>query len=102
MRFTYRYLQLGDARETVRQRGQNIIHNLSKTYPSSRLFQLLVEHGLKSKVAKTRQGALEELGNILKRVGMGACEPIKVFPIIASSIGDKDATVRKAALTTIR
>lgn len=81
---------------------QNIIHNLSKVYPSSRLFHLLLEHGLKAKVAKTRQGALEELGTILKRVGISACEPAKAFPIAASLIGDKDASVRKAALSTIR
>ncbi|KAG8879893.1 Microtubule-associated protein, microtubule dynamics during spindle orientation [Tulasnella sp. 331] len=93
--------KLGDGRETVRVRVQNIMHNLPKVYPSSRLFQLTIDHGLKSKIAKTRQGALEELGNILKRVGISACEPTKAFAIIASMIGDKDPSVRKAALSTI-
>ncbi|KAG8985770.1 Microtubule-associated protein, microtubule dynamics during spindle orientation [Tulasnella sp. JGI-2019a] len=93
--------KLGDGRETVRVRVQNIMHNLPKVYPSSRLFQLAIDHGLKSKIAKTRQGALEEMGNILRRVGISACEPTKAFPIIGSLIGDKDPSVRKAALSTI-
>jgi cytoskeleton-associated protein 5 len=62
----------------------------------------LLEHGLKSKVAKTRQGALDEMAGLLKRSGMGACEPSKAFPLIASMIADKDAQVRKSALTTLR
>lgn len=83
-------------------RVQTIVQNLSKIYPPSRVFQLLLDHGLKSKVAKTRQGALEEVGGILKRVGLSACEPSKAFLLIGSMIGDKDPSVRKAALTAIR
>lgn len=63
---------------------------------------MLLEYGLQSKVAKTRQGALDEMGGLLKRSGMGACEPAKAFPRIASMIGDKDPQVRKSALTTLR
>lgn len=95
-------IKLGDAREAVRVRIQNIIQTLPKVYAYSRVFQLLLEHGLQSKVAKTRQGALDEMGGLLKRSGMGACEPAKAFPRIASMIGDKDPTVRKSALTTLR
>jgi len=81
---------------------QQIIQALPKVYAYSRLFQLLLEHGLKSKVAKTRQGALDEMTGLLKRSGMGACDPNKAFPLIASMIADKDAQVRKSALTTLR
>lgn len=57
---------------------------------------------MKSKVAKTRQGTLDELGSLLKRFGMGTCEPNKAFPQIASGISDKDPNVRKSALATLR
>ncbi|KAF9264709.1 microtubule associated protein [Marasmius fiardii PR-910] len=93
--------KLGDAREQARVRVQQIIQSLPKVYAYSRIFQLLLDHGLKSKVAKTRQGALDELGNLLKKYGMTACEPPKSFPVIASMISDKDSAVRKSALGTI-
>ncbi|EKM55417.1 uncharacterized protein PHACADRAFT_161397 [Phanerochaete carnosa HHB-10118-sp] len=94
--------KLGDAREPVRLRVQQIIQTLPKVYAFSRVSSLLLEHGLKSKVAKTRQGTLDELAGILKRFGIGACEPAKAFPVIASAISDKDPNVRKSALAALR
>ncbi|KAK0214271.1 microtubule associated protein [Armillaria nabsnona] len=90
--------KLGDAREQVRVRVQQIIQDLPKVYAYSRVFQLLLDYGLKSKVAKTRQGTLDEMGSILRKSGMGACEPSKAFPVIAAMISDKDSQVRKSAL----
>ncbi|KAJ7172511.1 armadillo-type protein [Mycena filopes] len=90
--------KLGDAREPVRVRVQQIIQDLPKVYAYSRVFQILLDHGLKSKVAKTRQGTLDEMGGVLKKSGMGACEPTKALPIIAGMISDKDSQVRKSAL----
>ncbi|KAK0210718.1 microtubule associated protein [Desarmillaria ectypa] len=90
--------KLGDAREQVRVRVQQIIQDLPKVYAYSRVFQLLLDYGLKSKVAKTRQGTLDEVGSILRKSGMGACEPSKAFPVIAAMISDKDSQVRKSAL----
>jgi cytoskeleton-associated protein 5 len=94
--------KLGDAREPVRLRVQQIIQKLPKIYPYGRIFQNLLEHGLKSKNAKTRQGSLDELANVLKGAGLSACDPPKAFPIVASMIGDKDASVRKSALSVLR
>jgi len=94
--------QLGDAREPVRLRVQQIVRALPNVYAYSRVFQLLFEHGLKAKVAKTRQGTLDELSAILKKSGMGACEPSKTFPAVAALISDKDPQVRKSALGTLR
>jgi cytoskeleton-associated protein 5 len=71
-------------------------------YPYSRIFQLLLEYGLKSKVAKTRQGSLDELASILKKSGLGACEPAKAFPLVAAMIADKDSQVRRSALVALR
>ncbi|KIP09127.1 hypothetical protein PHLGIDRAFT_29234 [Phlebiopsis gigantea 11061_1 CR5-6] len=93
--------KLGDAREPVRLRVQQVIQTLPKVYAFSRVFQLLLEHGLKSKISKTRQGTLDELGGLLKRFGLGACEPPRAFPVIASAISDKDPSVRKSALATL-
>ncbi|KIM49151.1 hypothetical protein M413DRAFT_438317 [Hebeloma cylindrosporum] len=93
--------KLGDAREQVRVRVQQIIRTLPTVYAYSRLFQLLLDHGLKAKVAKTRQGTLDELSAILKKSGMGACEPAKAFPQIASLLSDKDPQVRKSTLGTL-
>jgi cytoskeleton-associated protein 5 len=83
-------------------RVQQIFQTLPKVYAYSRVFQLVLDHGSKSKVAKTRQLSLEELGGILKRSGMGACHPAKDCPLIASMISDKDPGVRKSALSTLR
>ncbi|KAI5124542.1 hypothetical protein M0805_003064 [Coniferiporia weirii] len=93
--------KLGDAREAVRIRVQQIIQTLPKVYAYSRIFLLLMDYGLKSKVAKTRQGSLDEMAGLLKRTGVSACEPTKSFPVIASMISDKDASVRKSALSTL-
>lgn len=95
-------LKLGDAREPVRVRVQHIIQTLPKVYGYSRISQLLLDHGLKSKVAKTRQGTLDEIGGLLKKFGIGACEPAKAFPAVASTISDKDPAVRKSALAALR
>jgi cytoskeleton-associated protein 5 len=99
---THSLRQFGDAREPIRVRVQQIFQTLPKVYAYSRVFQLVLEHGSKSKVAKTRQLSLDELGGILKRSGMGACNPTKDCPVIASMISDKDPGVRKSALTTLR
>jgi cytoskeleton-associated protein 5 len=42
------------------------------------------------------------MGGVLKKSGMGACEPSKAFPIIAAMISDKDSQVRKSALGALR
>ncbi|KAI0928788.1 hypothetical protein AcV7_008830 [Taiwanofungus camphoratus] len=93
--------KLGDAREPVRTRVSQIVQTLPKVYAYSRVFQLLLEHGLRSKVSKTRQGTLDELASLLKRFGKGTCEPSKAFPVVASMISDKDAQVRRSALAAL-
>ena len=79
------------------------MQSLPKVYACSRVFDLLLEHGLKLKVAKTRQSALDEVENPLKRNGMGACNQCsKVFPTIGSMMADKDSGVRKSTLFMLR
>lgn len=93
--------QLGDAREPVRNRVSLIFRSLPKVYAYSRIFQILLDNGLKAKVAKTRQGSLDEMSVILKKSGMGACEPTRAMPVIAALISDKDPAVRKSALAAL-
>lgn len=95
-------MQLGDSREAVRIKATQLIQSLPRVYAYSRIFALLLEHGLKAKVAKTRQASLEEVSVILTKAGIGACDPSKSFPIIAKMIADKDANVRKSALNVFR
>ncbi|KAF9519981.1 hypothetical protein BS47DRAFT_1370532 [Hydnum rufescens UP504] len=92
---------LGDARELIRNRVQTIMQTLPKVFSSSRLFSLLLEHGLRSKVAKTRQGALDEMANIIKKKGVAVCDPSKALPLVAAAVNDKDPSVRKSALSVI-
>ncbi|KAF8323194.1 ARM repeat-containing protein [Clavulina sp. PMI_390] len=93
--------KLGDAREPVRAKVQSMIQDLPKAFSFSRLFTLLMEQGLLSKVNKTRQGALDEMALLIKKKGMAACDPPKAFPIIAAMVGDKDPAARKSALSVI-
>ncbi|OSX65208.1 hypothetical protein POSPLADRAFT_1178866 [Postia placenta MAD-698-R-SB12] len=93
--------KLGDAREPVRARVAQIVQTLPRVYAYSRVFQLLLEYGLRSKVAKARQGTLDELANLLKKFGIGACEPPKAFPLVATMISDKDPQVRKSSLLVL-
>ncbi|TFY63988.1 hypothetical protein EVJ58_g2914 [Rhodofomes roseus] len=93
--------KLGDAREPVRARVAQIVQSLPKVYAFSRMFHLLLEHGIKSKVAKTRQGTLDELAGLLKKFGIATCDPPKAFPVVATMISDKDAQVRKSALAVL-
>ena len=86
----------------MRARVSQVVQTLPKVYAYSRVFQLLLEHGLKSKVAKTRQGTLDELAGLLKRFGIGACAPPKAVPQLAAMISDKDPAVRKSALAALR
>lgn len=81
---------------------QNIIQSLPKVYAYSHVFQLLLDYGLKSKVAKTRQGTLDEMAVLLRKSGISACDPSKSFPVIAAMISDKDSSVRKSALSVLR
>ena len=94
--------QIGDPREAVRLRVQQVIQTLPKIYAYSRIFHLLMDYGLKSKIAKARQGSMDEITGILTRAGISACDPSKAFPVMASCISDKDASVRKSALTALR
>ncbi|KAJ1968851.1 hypothetical protein IWQ62_000995 [Dispira parvispora] len=93
--------KFGDPKESVRGKVTALFRRMCHTYPVSRIFQYLVDYGLRSKNARVRGEALEELANIIQRNGMGVCQPAKFVPLAASFIGDRDATVRSAALNAL-
>ena len=59
--------------------------------------------GTKSKNSKQRAECLEELGCLVESYGMNVCQPTpgKALKEMATHIGDRDNTVRNAALNTI-
>ncbi|KAJ3560020.1 hypothetical protein NP233_g11105 [Leucocoprinus birnbaumii] len=95
--------KLGDAREPVRARVQRIFQTLTKVYPYSRIFQILLDQGIRAKVAKTRQGTLDELANILKKSGMSASYTLvgeKVWSLVGT-LTPKDKTQLEERLRRI-
>jgi cytoskeleton-associated protein 5 len=93
--------QVGDPKEVIRTRIHGIFKTLGGLYPYSKVFSSLIEHGLKANNARTRAESAEELGMLLQRQGMGVCQPAKAMPAIAALIGDRDSSVRSAAITAI-
>ncbi|EJT96656.1 ARM repeat-containing protein [Dacryopinax primogenitus] len=93
--------KLGDSREVTREKIRGIFRLLEKQYPYSKIFQLLMEYGLQSKNARTRQSSLEDMASLLNRYGMSICQPSKAFPAVAVMVSDRDTNVRQAALSVI-
>ncbi|KAI0221669.1 hypothetical protein L0F63_000494 [Massospora cicadina] len=94
--------RLGLNNETLRKRVKELVRQLCRIYSSSGVFAFLLEHGLRSKNARTRTETLDELGGLIQRQGMGVmASPAKALPAVATLIGDRDAGVRNAAIATI-
>ncbi|KAL7750699.1 hypothetical protein RI367_004043 [Sorochytrium milnesiophthora] len=94
-------VKIGDSKEVIRQRIHVVLRLIMQMYPPSKLFAHIIRFGLESKNARTRAECLEELGFLLSKVEVSAFQPSKSFPIIAAQIGDRDSSVRNAALNTI-
>ncbi|ORY06720.1 ARM repeat-containing protein [Basidiobolus meristosporus CBS 931.73] len=93
--------KLGYNNDVLRARSREILKKFCRIYPASKIFTLIVDHGLKSKSSRTRADCLEEIGVLIRRNGLSVCNPAKNLPVIASFISDKDSLVRNAALNTI-
>ncbi|WFD19793.1 hypothetical protein MCAP1_002029 [Malassezia caprae] len=94
-------VRTGDAKAAFREAARDMLKRVCVLFPPSRLFQLLLEHGLSSKNARTRSECLTELGYLLARHGLAVCTPAKSLPVVARHIGDRDPSVRGAALSTL-
>ncbi|KAJ1982689.1 hypothetical protein H4R34_001626 [Dimargaris verticillata] len=93
--------KLGDPKETIRARVTALWRRLWNVYPASRLFQYLLDYGLKSKNARVRVDTLEELGTMLQRNSLSVCHPQKFIPLVAAHISERDAHVRTGALNAL-
>uniref|UniRef100_A0A1A8N3F8 Cytoskeleton associated protein 5 n=1 Tax=Nothobranchius pienaari TaxID=704102 RepID=A0A1A8N3F8_9TELE len=98
----YLLLKVGESKDVVRKDVRAILAMLCKVYPASKIFPFLME-GTKSKNSKQRAECLEELGCLIEGYGMNVCQPTpaKSLKEIAVHIGDRDTSVRNAALNTV-
>uniref|UniRef100_A0A8C5I5R7 TOG domain-containing protein n=1 Tax=Gouania willdenowi TaxID=441366 RepID=A0A8C5I5R7_GOUWI len=98
----YLILKVGESKDVVRKDVRAILTMLCKVYPASKVFTFLME-GTKSKNSKQRAECLEELGCLIEGYGMNVCQPTptKSLKEIAVHIGDRDTSVRNAALNTV-
>lgn len=98
----YLILKVGESKDVVRKDVRAILTMLCKVYPASKVFPFLMD-GTKSKNSKQRAECLEELGCLIEGYGMNVCQPTpaKCLKEIAIHIGDRDTSVRNAALNTV-
>ncbi|KAM3869850.1 cytoskeleton-associated protein 5 isoform 3-T3 [Diretmus argenteus] len=98
----YLILKVGESKDVVRKDVRAILTLLCKVYPASKLFPFLMD-GTKSKNSKQRAECLDELGCLIEGYGMNVCQPTpaKSLKEIAVHIGDRDTSVRNAALNTV-
>ncbi|KAE8606436.1 hypothetical protein XENTR_v10010735 [Xenopus tropicalis] len=98
----YLMLKVGEPKDIVRKDVRAILNKMCQVYPASKMFNFVME-GTKSKNSKQRAECLEELGCLVESYGMNVCQPTpaKALKEIAVHIGDRDTTVRNAALNTI-
>ncbi|XP_077424223.1 cytoskeleton-associated protein 5 isoform X2 [Vanacampus margaritifer] len=95
-------LKVGESKDVVRKDVRAILTMLCKVYPASKVFPYLMD-GTKSKNSKQRAECLEELGCLIEGYGLNVCQPTpaKSLKEIAVHIGDRDTSVRNAALNTV-
>ncbi|KAJ8281337.1 hypothetical protein GJAV_G00066360 [Gymnothorax javanicus] len=98
----YLIIKVGEPKDVVRKDVRAILTMLCNVYPTSKVFTFLME-GTKSKNSKQRAECLEELGCLIESYGMNVCQPTpaKSLKEIAIHIGDRDTSVRNAALNTV-
>ncbi|XP_071974868.1 cytoskeleton-associated protein 5 isoform X3 [Engystomops pustulosus] len=98
----YLLLKVGEPKDVVRKDVRAILNKMCQVYPASKMFNFVME-GIKSKNSKQRAECLEELGCLVESYGVNVCQPTpaKALKEIAVHIGDRDTTVRNAALNTI-
>ncbi|XP_078405682.1 cytoskeleton-associated protein 5 [Cetorhinus maximus] len=94
--------KVGEPKDVIRKDVRSILNMMCKVYPASKMFNFIME-GLKSKNSKQRAECLEELGALIEVYDLNVCQPTpaKALKEIASQIGDRDTSVRNAALNTV-
>jgi cytoskeleton-associated protein 5 len=96
----YFITKLGDPKDPIRKGFRIIIKQISQVYAPVKIFNFLVQ-GLVSKNSRQRAECLEELGQMIEALGLNPFNPAQTLKEIAKQIGDRDTSVRNAALNTI-
>jgi hypothetical protein len=94
--------KVGDPKDQIRNSIRSIFKILSNVYPASKFSGYLME-GIKSKNAKQRTECLDHLGYMIQNFGSHVLQPtVSVCAKeIAKQIGDRDNSVRNAALNNL-
>ena len=92
--------KFGDPKEPIRRGFRQIIKLIGQCYAPVKIFNFLVQ-ALVSKNSRLRADCLEELGQMIELLGLQPFNPAATLKEIAKQIGDRDTSVRNAALNTI-
>lgn len=94
--------KIGDPKDTVRNGVRQLLRQICLVYPFSKVFAYLMD-ALKSKNARQRTECLDELGYLIETYSLSVCQPTPQHALkeIARQIGDRDNSVRSAALNCI-
>ncbi|XP_029345564.1 protein mini spindles isoform X2 [Acyrthosiphon pisum] len=95
----YLVKKLGDPKDIVRNNVRAILKQIAFVFPNSKIFQYIME-GIKSKNSRQRSECLEHLTSMVEDYGTSVFQPSVAVACkeIAKSIGDRDNSVRTAAL----
>ncbi|XP_008189868.1 protein mini spindles isoform X2 [Acyrthosiphon pisum] len=95
----YLVTKLGDPKDTVRSNVRAILKQIAFIFPNTKMFQYIMD-GVKSKNSRQRSECLEHLATMIEDYGTSICQPSVAAACkeIAKSIGDRDNSVRTAAL----
>jgi cytoskeleton-associated protein 5 len=92
--------KLGDPKDVIRKGFKQITKLIEQVYAPTKVFNLLIA-GLASKNARQRAECLDELGYMIETMGLNSFNPSVNLKEIAKQIGDRDNSVRNAALNTV-
>ena len=98
----YLVQKIGDPKDQIRASCKSILKLMCKLYPASKLFTFIMT-GIGTKNAKQRTECLEEIGCLIAAYGTGVAgaKPSEALKEMAKQIGDRDNSVRNAALNAI-
>merc|ERR1719220_2388072 len=98
----YLIIKIGDPKDQIRASCKTILRLICKIYPASKLFNFVMV-GISTKNAKQRTECLDEIGHLITSNGtsVAGSKPSEALKEMAKQIGDRDTSVRNAALNAI-
>ena len=98
----YLVIKIGDPKDQIRASCKSILRLICKIYPASKLFNFVMV-GISTKNAKQRTECLDEVGHLISVNGtsVAGSKPSEALKEMAKQIGDRDTSVRNAALNAI-